>query len=103
MIACINFMNLATARATIRTIEVGIRKTSGALRGELMIQYMGESMLVAQFTLSILLIIRTAIMYHQLDYMQSKQLGFDKDQVVVIPLSIEQEVATPMAVQRLPT
>ena len=174
LIACINFMNLATARATIRTKEAGIRKTLGASRGELMIQYMGESMLsaglaflvatglfvtilpwfntligkafqisyldnpetllwlmgitlfvgllsgsypalfisgfhpvkilkgemtsgmtgsmlrkglvVAQFTLSILLIVSTAIVYQQLDYMQSKQLGFDKDQVVVIPL-----------------
>ena len=174
LIACINFMNLATARATIRTKEVGIRKTLGASRGELIIQYMGESMLsaglafvaamalfvailpwfntlvgkafqisyldspdmllwvmgitlfvgllsgsypalfisgfhpvkilkgemtsgmtgsvlrkslvVAQFTLSILLIISTAIVYKQLDYIQSKQLGFDKDQVVVISL-----------------
>ena len=174
LIACINFMNLATARATIRTKEVGIRKTLGASRGELIIQYMGESMLsaglafvvamalfiailpwfntlvgkafqisyldspemllwlmgitlfvgllsgsypalfisgfhpvkilkgemtsgmtgsvlrkslvVAQFTLSILLIISTAIVYQQLDYMQNKQLGFDKDQVVVISL-----------------
>ncbi len=174
LIACINFMNLATAQATIRTKEVAIRKTIGASRGELVIQYMGESMLsaglafvvaaglfmailpwfnsligkafqisyldnpemllwlmgvtlivglmsgsypalfisgfhpvkilkgeitsgmtgsmlrkslvVAQFTLSILLIVSTAIVYQQLDYMQSKQLGFDKDQVVVIPL-----------------
>ncbi len=174
LIACINFMNLATARSIIRAREVAIRKTVGALRGELMIQYMGESMVsaglafvvamglfmavlpwfntlagtafqisyldnpevllwlmgitlfvgllsgsypalfisgfhpikifkdemtsgmtgsmlrkslvVTQFTLSILLIISTAIVYQQLDYMQSKQLGFDKDQVVVIPL-----------------
>ena len=174
LIACINFMNLATARSTIRAREVAIRKTIGAQRGELIIQYMGESMLSAglafvvamgllmtilpwfntligktiqvnyldnpevllsligitlfvgllsgsypalfvsrfnpvkilagetassipgsmlrkmlvagQFTISILLIISTAIVYQQLDYMQSKQLGFDKDQVVVIPL-----------------
>ena len=45
-----------------------------------------RSLVVAQFTLSILLIISTAIVYQQLDHMQSKQLGFDKDQVVVIPL-----------------
>ncbi len=174
LIACINYMNLATARATIRAREVAIRKTTGASRTELIVQYMGESMMsaglafvvamalfiailpwfnmlvgkafqisyldspqmllwlmgitlfvgllsgsypalfisgfhpvkilkgemtsgitgsvlrrslvVAQFTLSILLIISTAIVYQQLDHMQSKQLGFDKDQVVVIPL-----------------
>lgn len=175
LIASINFMNLAMARSTIRAKEVAIRKTIGAQRGELIIQYMGESMLstglafvvamglfmailpwfstlvekafhisylddpevllwligvtlfvgllsgsypalfisrfnpakilagemasgipgsvlrkglvAAQFTISILLIISTAIVYQQLDYMQSRQLGFDKDQVVVIPLA----------------
>lgn len=174
LIACINFMNLATARSAARSKEVAIRKTAGAQRGELLIQFMGEAMLsaglafilalglftailpwfntlageaiqisyldnpevllwllgiaifagllsgsypalfvsgfhpiqifkdemtsgmtgsmlrkslmVVQFTLSILLIVSTAIVYQQLDYMQSKNLGFDKDQVVVIPL-----------------
>lgn len=174
LIACINFMNLATARSTIRAKEVAIRKTVGATRSELVLQYMGESMcsaglalviamglviailpwfntlmgtafqvsylenpnlllwlagiallvgllsgsypalyisrfhpakilkggvtggvtgstlrkglVVAQFALSILLIISTATVYRQLDYMQNRQLGFDKDQVVVIPL-----------------
>ncbi len=174
LIACINFMNLATARSTIRAKEVAIRKTVGATRSELVLQYMGESMcsaglalviavglviailpwfntlmgtafqvsylenpelllwltgiallvgllsgsypalflsrlhpakilkgemtggvtgsmlrkglVVAQFALSILLIICTATVYRQLDYMQNRQLGFDRDQVVVIPL-----------------
>lgn len=174
LIACINFMNLATARSTIRAKEVAIRKTVGATRSELVLQFMGESMcsaglalviamglviailpwfntlmgtafqvsylenpnlllwlagiallvgllsgsypalflsrfhpakilkgemtggvtgstlrkglVVAQFALSILLIISTATVYRQLDYMQNRQLGFDKDQVVVIPL-----------------
>ena len=174
LIACINFMNLATARSTIRAKEVAIRKTVGATRGELAFQYMGESMwsaglaivaamglflailpvfntlmgtsfafsflenpeqllwlmgimvfvgllsgsypalvisrfhpamilsgemtsgatgsmlrkglVVTQFTLSMLLIISTATVYQQLEYMQNKHLGFDKDQVVIIPL-----------------
>lgn len=174
LIACINFMNLATAQSAARSREVAIRKTAGARRGELLIQFMGEAMLsaglafvlslglfaailpwfntlagkaiqisyldypemllwllgitafagllsgsypalviskfhpirifkdvmtsgmtgsllrkglvVVQFTLSILLIVSTAIVYQQLDYMQSRHLGFDKDQVVVIPL-----------------
>ncbi len=174
LIACINFMNLATARSTIRAKEVAIRKSAGAQRGELILQFMGESMLsaglafvvalgllaailpwfntlsgkalqvsfldnpevllwligitlfagllsgsypalimsrlhpaaifkgelaygisgsklrkslvVVQFTLSILLIISTAIVYKQLDYMQDRKLGFDKDQIVIVPL-----------------
>lgn len=174
LIASINFMNLATAQSAARSKEVAIRKTAGAQRGTLLIQFMGEAMLsaglaflvalglftavlpwfntlagkgiqisyldnpevflwllgiaifagllsgsypalvisrfhpirifkdgmtsgmtgsllrqglvVVQFTLSILLIVSTAMVYQQLDYMQSRHLGFDKDQVVVIPL-----------------
>lgn len=174
LIACINFMNLATAQSAARSKEVAIRKTVGARRGELLIQFMGEAMLsaglafvmalglftvvlpwfntlageaiqmgylgnpemllwllgiaifagllsgsypaliiskfhpirifqdemtngmsgsllrkglvVVQFTLSILLIVSTATVYQQLDYLQNRHLGFDKDQVVVIPL-----------------
>ena len=181
LIACINFMNLATAQSAARSKEVAIRKTTGAQRLELLIQFMGEALLsaglaflvalglfaailpwfnalagkaiqtnyldspevllwllgiaifagllsgsypalfisrfhpiqifkdemtsgmtssilrkslvVVQFTLSILLIVCTAMVYQQLDYMQSRHLGFDKDQVVVIPLvtGVEQD------------
>ncbi|MCY3556868.1 MAG: ABC transporter permease [Gemmatimonadetes bacterium] len=174
LIACINFMNLATAQSAARSKEVAIRKTAGAQRSALVIQFMGEAMIsaglafmvalglftailpwfntlagagiqisyleypetllwllgiavftgllsgsypalfvsgfhpirilkdemtggmtgsmlrkglvVVQFTLSILLIVSTAMVYQQLDYMQSRYLGFDRDQVVVIPL-----------------
>ena len=184
LIACINFMNLATAQSAARSKEVAIRKTSGAQRVELLIQFMGEALLsaglafivalglfaaflpwfnalagkaiqtnyldnpevllwllgiaifagllsgsypalfisrfhpirifkdemtngmtgsilrkclvVVQFALSILLIVCTAMVYQQLDYMQSRHLGFDKDQVVVIPLvtGVEQDFDT---------
>ncbi|HWB92639.1 MAG TPA: ABC transporter permease [Puia sp.] len=47
LIACINFMNLATALSTERAKEVGIRKTIGAMRLQLGIQFLGESVLVA--------------------------------------------------------
>ncbi len=45
VLACINFMNLSTARAANRAKEVGIRKTVGALRGKLVTQFMMESYL----------------------------------------------------------
>jgi ABC-type antimicrobial peptide transport system permease subunit len=46
VIACINFMNLATARSESRAREVGIRKSVGSRRKELIIQFLGESILI---------------------------------------------------------
>ena len=45
-IACTNYMNLTTARATERAKEVGVRKVMGALRGHLFWQFMGESVII---------------------------------------------------------
>ncbi|GGB18725.1 ABC transporter permease [Puia dinghuensis] len=47
VIACINFTNLSTARSEKRAREVGIRKVSGALRSSLIVQFIGESILLA--------------------------------------------------------
>jgi len=173
LIACINYMNLSTARSALRGREIGIRKVIGARRKELILQFLSESvvicwvailiaafltsltlpwltkisgqelsfnilfkwqiivsllitpffvgiisgiypalfmssfqpiktlkglfksgggnisfrkvLVVTQFSISIILIITTAIVFQQLHYMQQKSLGFDKDQVVVIP------------------
>ncbi len=175
-IACINYMNLATARAADRSREVGMRKVLGANRRRLFVQFMGESFLVSllalllallivqwmlplfnnfmdlelslnlleswwlaagmlilliiagfaagiypalylssfepvrtlrneltrsnkgktfrrslvmvQFVVSIILMIGTVIIYLQLDYMQSTEMGFDRDHVVVIPTDL---------------
>jgi putative ABC transport system permease protein len=172
LIACINYMNLSTARSTLRAKEIGIRKVSGAQRGELISQFLCESVLigylaftlsasltflllpsiddltglhlsiagllqpavlipilltpvlvgilsgaypalflssfqpvkvlkglfkagsntasfrkvlvVAQFSISIVLIISTAIVFEQLHYMQNASLGFNKDHIVVM-------------------
>lgn len=172
LIACINFINLTTARSTERAKEVGIRKVSGAGRLQLAKQFIGESMVIAfiaflvavllcslllplfnqlagkqvstaffyhplyivslffiataigfvagfypaivlssfqpvavlkgnfstgtkgillrkglvvfQFTISIILIIGTVIVYTQLNYMRNQELGFNKDQTIVI-------------------
>jgi len=174
IIACINFMNLMTAKSTERAKEIGIRKTLGALRRQLSLQFLGEaliisvlSMLIAlfiveavlpfynsltgqhyqfnylqviplmlglaliisigsgiypsmvlsaikphailkgkytasakgsglrnalivfQFSISMILISGAIIIYNQLTYIQNKNLGFDKDQVMVIPLKNE--------------
>ncbi|WP_128543310.1 ABC transporter permease [Larkinella soli] len=176
LIACFNFMNLSTARSLTRAREVGLRKAIGAHRGQLIGQFLGESLLltalamiialgltalilpsftdwvdkslslstlfrprfllglvvavgvvgglagiypafflsgfrpvqvlaghlirstgkgavslrktlvVLQFTASTVLIIGTAVVFSQLRYIQQKDLGFAKEQAVVLPL-----------------
>ena len=53
VVACINFMNLATARSVRRAKEVGLRKVVGAGRGQLIRQFLGESLLISFFALLI--------------------------------------------------
>ena len=51
LLACINFMNLSTARSERRAREVGIRKTFGSLRHQLILQFLSESVFLAIFAL----------------------------------------------------
>src|SRR6476646_10008017 len=59
MLACINFMNLSTARSEKRAKEVGIRKTVGSVRSQLIRQFLSESVLVAflSFIFSVILVV----------------------------------------------
>jgi ABC-type antimicrobial peptide transport system permease subunit len=59
LLACINFMNLSTARSEKRAKEVGIRKAIGSLRGQLIGQFFSESLLIAllSFILAIGLVV----------------------------------------------
>jgi putative ABC transport system permease protein len=171
LIACVNFMNLSTARSSNRAKEVGVRKVLGSVRGHLIYQFLTESILITliacvlalliawlllpyfnhiankeieinlfsgwlipsllaivlivgllagsypafylssfkpivvlkgklaggfkrswlrgslvvfQFWISIILIIGTIVIYKQLQYIQNKQLGYDRNQVLVL-------------------
>lgn len=173
LIACINYMNLSTARSALRAKEIGIRKVIGARKKELIFQFLSESVLIswaaillasvllyatlpwlakvsgqalsvdilmkwqvlvplfltpfavgilsgvypalfmssfqpvktlkglvkvgggnisfrkvlviAQFTISIVLIITTVIVFQQLRYMQETSLGYDKEHIITMP------------------
>lgn len=177
LIACINYMNLSTARSALRAREIGIRKVIGARKKELILQFLGESVLicwaaillaflltfftlpflntvsgkeisfavlfkwqiivsllvtpflvgiisgiypalfmssfkpvktlkglfkvkggnisfrkvlvVTQFSIGIILIITTIIVFQQLHYMQRKSLGFDKERIVTMSYTNE--------------
>lgn len=175
MIACINFMNLSTARSAARSKEVGVKKVIGAKRSQLVKQFLGESiflscvalalglilvklflplfgslvenelyfnffedwryvaglavltlfvgvvsgsypalylsslkpfdvlrkakstglsrsilrkyLVVVQFAISIVLIISTIVIYKQLYFMRNKDLGFDKENIIAVPIN----------------
>jgi predicted permease len=60
LLACINFMNLATARAAVRAKEVGVRKAIGAARRALVGQFLGEAVLVSVFAAVVSLLLVAA-------------------------------------------
>ena len=57
LIACINFMNLSTARSSLRSMEVGLRKVMGADRGLLIKQFLGESFVMTFFSMILALML----------------------------------------------
>ena len=57
LLACINFMNLSTARSEKRSKEVGIRKAIGSVRGQLITQFFSESVMISVFAFFVALII----------------------------------------------
>lgn len=73
LIACINFMNLSTARASRRTKEVGIKKAVGAQRKTLIAQYIGES-LILTFAALVIAVMLVQLLLPKFNVITDKQL-----------------------------
>ncbi len=75
LLACINFMNLSTARSEKRAKEVGIRKSIGSQRSQLIFQFLSESLLVVSFAL-ILGILFVLLALPAFNELSGKHVGF---------------------------
>ena len=76
VIACINFMNLSTAKASRRVKEVGIKKAVGASRATLITQYLSESFLMAFLSL-LTAIVLVGLLLPQFNSITGKQLSLE--------------------------
>ena len=72
VIACINFMNLATARSERRAREVGVRKSVGSRRYELILQFIGESLFISFIAFAIAILMAQLLLPFYNDLVQKK-------------------------------
>jgi len=79
LIACMNFMNLATARASLRAKEIGIRKVSGAGKASLVGQFMAEALFTCLLA-TLLSIVMTSLILPAFNHVFDKQIQLDFSQ-----------------------
>ena len=83
LIACINFMNLATARASKRAKEVGLRKVLGSERTQLIKQFLGEALLLAFMAMLVALTLMELLLPN-FNQLADKALSINGDNVVMM-------------------
>jgi putative ABC transport system permease protein len=76
LIACINFMNLSTAQSAGRAKEVGLRKTLGSLRGQMVRQFMSESILYSALSV-VLALVACYFLLPSFNILSGKELGME--------------------------
>ena len=81
LIACINFMNLTTARSLKRAREIGVRKVVGAMRPTLIRQFLGESLLLTSIAV-LFSVILMALLLPVFNEITSKQISLPFDQPI---------------------
>jgi putative ABC transport system permease protein len=75
LIACINFMNMATAQATKRALEIGLRKTLGGLKSQLVYQFISETLVYVTIAFLISLVISEIALKFLLSELINKDLS----------------------------
>jgi len=85
LIACINFTNLTTARATRRLKEVGVKKTIGARRSSLVVQYLSESVLLSVFSLCAALLL-VGLFQAEFNQITGKDLSLSSQPFLILTL-----------------
>ncbi|WP_316817887.1 ABC transporter permease [Pedobacter nyackensis] len=85
LIACINFMNLSTAKASRRLKEVGVKKVMGAQRSSLILQYMAESMLLTVMAVFVSLL-AVELLLPQFNTIVDKQLSLHYSVPLILAL-----------------
>lgn len=85
VIACINFMNLSTAKASRRLKEIGVKKALGAGRKTLIIQYLSESMLLTFLSLLVALLL-VVVFLPQFNNITGKQLSIGFEPTILLTL-----------------
>ena len=83
LIACINFITLSTGRSATRALEVGVRKTMGAERKQLIFQFWGESFLVTLFALIVGLIL-AFLLLKPFNQLANREFVFSADPFIFI-------------------
>jgi predicted permease len=95
LMACINFINLATAEAIKRTREVGIRKLLGSSRWQLIFQFLGEAFIVTMISVALSLLVARGLIEFINPFMEiSLSLNLHSDGIVWIFLGVLTVVVT---------
>jgi putative ABC transport system permease protein len=76
LIACINYMNLASARSTLRAREIGVRKAVGAQRREIVLQFLSESVVLTCMSM-ILALVLTRLCLPYLNQLADREISFE--------------------------
>jgi putative ABC transport system permease protein len=87
ILACINFMNLSTAKASKRSSEIGIRKVMGAYRSSLIRQILGEAMLIVAISILISVVL-VSIALPVFNELSGKSISFNRDNVAFFSIAL---------------